>query len=240
MISRQSISLSLVSMLIVAACGGGGGGGGGGPGGGVTTSTPGNVVAVTNDGRIITFDAGAPETVRTSTTIKNLQAGDSIIAIDVRPSTGDLIGASLTRLYRIDAVSGVSTQIAPFAAPLPPGSTMQADPTSDHVSIVTPLGQNEAFDPQTGAQPPAAPISLCERRLAAGNPVQLAAMAFTNDHPFAAHTTLFGIDPIRNARARGRRRRHADVRERRGPHGRAERLRRRPTSHSTSRRRAER
>src|SRR5436309_3786 len=75
------------------------------------------VVALTDDARLLKFDASSPGQILTATPITGLQAGESLLGIDVRPATAQLYGlGSAQRLYVIDPNSGVATLKATLAA----------------------------------------------------------------------------------------------------------------------------
>ena len=66
------------------------------------------VVAVTSDGRIISFDTANPQTLTSNQVLTGI-VGD-VVAIDLRPSDGVLHAVtSASRLYRIDVATGVAT-----------------------------------------------------------------------------------------------------------------------------------
>ncbi len=205
MITRQSISLALGSMLVATACGGGGGGGGGSPPS--SNVTPGSLAAITEDGRLITFDTGTPGEIRTSTVVQNLAAGEKIVGLDARASTGELVAVSdQSRLYRIDANTGAATPVGltAFFPPLTPGSiALQDDPAQDDVRIVDSADRSIHLSEQTGLiSSEDAHVQYAAGDAAAGNDPMLAAIAFTDAHPFASQTTMYGIDSLQGTLVR--------------------------------------
>lgn len=202
---KTQSKLFLVSILSLAsACGGGGGGGG--DDGGASTVLFGNVVAVTDDNRIIMFEPGTPQTVRTSTVIKGLQTGETIVAIDVRPTTGDIVGVSATRMYVIDPATGLATPVGPasFTTPLGAGTVaMHADPVTDDIRVITDNDRNIHMSPESGVEiGQGMPVEYAAGDPAAGSNPRIAAIAFTDDHAFADRTTLFAIDSVQNTLVR--------------------------------------
>jgi hypothetical protein len=87
-------------------------------------------------------------------TITGLNAGETIVGVDVRPRDGVLYGlGSANRLYRIDKATGAAAQIGPvFLQPLA-GSSFGMDfvPSVDRIRIVTSTGENFRINPDDGA-----------------------------------------------------------------------------------------
>jgi hypothetical protein len=134
-----------------------------------------------------------------SIAITGLQAGESILAIDLRPATGQLYAlGSTSRLYTINPVTGVATQVGsgPFTPALS-GTSFGFDfnPVVDRIRVVSDADQNFRLNPDTGA------VVATDTNLAyaTGDPNQgvnpnVVALAYTNNFSGAASTTLFGID----------------------------------------------
>lgn len=69
-----------------------------------------NVVAVTSDGRVITFDSATPGTLTSSQVLTGIDG--TVVAIDLRPSDRVLHAVtSGARLYRIDVATGAATAV---------------------------------------------------------------------------------------------------------------------------------
>ena len=161
-----------------------------------------NLVALTSDNRLLPLRAGAPLAIGPAVAITGLQAGESIVGIDVRPATGRLYGlGDQSRLYVIDPVTGTASAIGSgFAVPLV-GAEFGFDfnPTVDRVRIVSDAGQNLRAHPDTGA------VVFTDTNLAfaaadvnAGMTPQVAASAYTNSVAGALTTVLYGIDANRD------------------------------------------
>lgn len=155
--------------------------------------------AVTASNRLITFPAGQPSKVTNNVAITGLVAGDSVVAIDVRPATMDLLALSAqSRLYRLDTVTGVATAIG--AGPFSPalfGSAFGLDfnPTVDRIRQVSDLEQNLRLNPITGG------VAGTDTALAydladpnAGVDPNVVASAYTHNFAGSTVTTLYGID----------------------------------------------
>jgi len=123
--------------------------------------------------------------------ITGLQAGESILGIDMRPLTGQLFAlGSSSRLYTLNMSSGVATavSIAPFSTLLN-GSSFGFDfnPTVDRIRLVSNTGQNLRLNPLTGD------IAAVDAPLNPGSPL-VSSAAYTNNIPGATSTTLYTID----------------------------------------------
>src|SRR5687768_3848258 len=71
-----------------------------------------DIVALTGTNSLIQFNSGAPGTILSTTSISGLQPGETILAIDFRPLTGQLYGlGSSSRLYVINLATGAATQV---------------------------------------------------------------------------------------------------------------------------------
>lgn len=58
---------------------------------------------------LVKFTSASPATI-TTVSLSGLQSGETLIGLDMRPSTGQFIGVgSNTRIYQIDSNSGVAT-----------------------------------------------------------------------------------------------------------------------------------
>lgn len=154
--------------------------------------------AVTSTNALLTFDSATPGTT-TSVPITGLQAGESILGIDLRPATGQLYGlGSTSRLYTIDPATGAATQVGsgPFTPALS-GTSFGFDfnPVVDRIRVVSDADQNLRLNPDTGA------VAATDTNLAyaTGDPNEgvnpnVVALAYTSNFAGATSTTLFGID----------------------------------------------
>ncbi|MBL7747416.1 MAG: DUF4394 domain-containing protein, partial [Chitinophagaceae bacterium] len=147
--------------------------------------------AVDNSNNLQIFNLTTPGTpvVKAMT---GLQIGETIVGIDMRPATGQLIAlGSTSRLYAINMASGAATAIslAPFTTLLS-GTTFGFDfnPTVDRIRVVSNTGQNLRLNPITGD------IAVVDMTLN-GASTSITAAAYTNNFPGATTTVLFDIDP---------------------------------------------
>lgn len=160
--------------------------------------------AVTASDRLISFPAGQPGNVLSNVPVTGLGAGESVLAVDFRPATSDLLAlSSASRLYRIDLTSGAATAIGslPFSPSLL-GANFGLDfnPTVDRIRLVSDLEQNLRLHPVTGA------IAGIDTALAydaadafAGSDPRIVASAYTNNFAGSTATTLYGIDSTTNS-----------------------------------------
>jgi hypothetical protein len=95
-------------------------------------------------------------TVLTDLPIAGVQPGEQIVALDFRPSTGQLYGFGTTnRIYRFDLTTGQATQVGgpdPFTPSVGPlGVDIDFNPITDELRIVDFNGKNLRMNPDTGA-----------------------------------------------------------------------------------------
>jgi hypothetical protein len=165
----------------------------------VRAASSSTIFAISSTNNLLWFDSAAPGTILGTIAISGLQAGESLVGIDVRPANGQLYGVgSTSRLYSIDFTSGAATQVGagPFAAVLG-GVNFGVDfnPVADRVRVVSDADQNLRLNPNDGT------LSATDGTLAyAGSDLNAAAnpnivgAAYTNSFAGAAATTLYGID----------------------------------------------
>ncbi len=115
-----------------------------------------NVFAVTESGKLISFNAGQPQKVTTVGAVTGLQGSENLVGIDFRVARGILYGLGSTgRLYTIDTKTAAAKPVGagvPLAMPLS-GTEFGFDfnPTVDRIRIVSNTGLNLRAHPDTGA-----------------------------------------------------------------------------------------
>jgi hypothetical protein len=68
---------------------------------------PGDLYAVTESGRLVSFSSTSPQKVCTSVQFSGQQSGETVLSVDVRPADQGLYALGSTgRLYNLDAASG--------------------------------------------------------------------------------------------------------------------------------------
>ena len=156
---------------------------------------------------LVSFPADVPGSVLGGpVTITGLTAGDVLVGIDFRPSTGQLYGLGLNtgadtaRLYTLDPVTGAATLVSPpggiGVAVTGDSYGMDFSPVSDRLRIVNDADQNMRIDPATGlvvgTGDPSVAYGVAD--VNAGQNPFLSNLAYDNSMPGAPYTTLFGID----------------------------------------------
>ena len=95
------------------------------------------------------FDSGATGVV-TSVPVSGLQGGETLVGIDVRPANQLLYGlGSSSRLYTINPLTGVATQVGAAGAFTLNGTSFGVDfnPVPDRLRVISNTGQNLRLDP---------------------------------------------------------------------------------------------
>src|SRR6185369_7546971 len=115
------------------------------------------IYGLTTNNKIVTFLSAAPGTLLPPPTgaavaIVGLNAGETVLGIDVRPATGEVYGiTTASRLVTINPLSGSATVKATLSVAVT-GSEIGIDfnPTNDRLRIIGDNGQSLAVDPDTG------------------------------------------------------------------------------------------
>ena len=174
------------------------------------------VYGLTSGDSLVAFNSDAPSATTAPVAITSaatgLQLAVDVVAIDVRPATGQLYalakGAGVTAngfIYRIDPVSAAATLITSTPFDLD-GTNFGLDfnPTSDRLRVVSETSlQNLRVNPNTGNLVQADGILT----YAPGDPgasgfaPAVSGIAYTSNVPAAATTELLGIDRANNALA---------------------------------------
>lgn len=147
---------------------------------------------LTSQGEIVKCNANAPGTAISSVAISGLQAGETILAIDFRPATGELYGVgSSSRLYIINTTSGIArTPVADAFSPAINGNIVGFDfnPTVDRIRLVTSAGQNLRINPETGT------VVATDGNINGAGGAAVSSVAYTNSFAGASATSLFDLD----------------------------------------------
>src|SRR5918999_4220989 len=79
---------------------------------GVVQSAP--LIALTESNKLQRIETTEPKFIQSETIVTGLQPGEKLLAIDFRPSTGQLYGVTdFSRLYVINPTTGVATLVGP-------------------------------------------------------------------------------------------------------------------------------
>ncbi|MDX2116976.1 MAG: DUF4394 domain-containing protein [Planctomycetota bacterium] len=154
---------------------------------------------VTAQGRLVSFDTGAPSSLLSGFAISGLANNEQISGIDFRPNDGFLYGlGSQNNWYRINTSNGQATLVAALTMPLN-GASFGTDfnPTGPVAfRIVSNTGKNYRMtNPGTGAtivQDTDLNYVAGDSRF--GTKPNVTHVAYTNSFAGATSTVLYGID----------------------------------------------
>src|SRR5436190_16008018 len=132
------------------------------------------------------FDSGATGVV-SSVPVTGLQAGETIIGLDSRPATGEVYALGSTgRLYTVNPLTGTATLAGgPVALN---GTQFGADfnPVTDVLRVMGNTGQNVRLNPNGS-------LNATDTAVTPAGTI-VTALAYSNNTPGAASTTLYGIN----------------------------------------------
>jgi trimeric autotransporter adhesin len=118
------------------------------------TQAPGDVYALTESGRLVSFTAAAPQKACTNVALSGQQSGEAIVGIDVRPSNQTLYAlGNMNRLYTVDVASGALTPslslvaalgdlTMPYAGLVGTQFGVDFNPVNDLLRVTSDTGQN--------------------------------------------------------------------------------------------------
>jgi hypothetical protein len=154
------------------------------------TASAATAYGLTAANQIATFDTSVPGAPLAAVIITGLQGGETPLAIDLRPATGQLylLGSS-SRLYVLNPITGIAVAVGPAFEPALSGTTFGFDfnPVVDRIRVVSDTGQNLRLNPDTGA------TTAADTNLNPGTPHVVGA-AYSNNVAGALATTLYVID----------------------------------------------
>lgn len=156
--------------------------------------------ALSDNNRLVALDPNLndePGKLFAFVDMTGLAAGETMTAIDFRPSTRQLYGlSSADKLYTIDLTTGAATQVGSGqinATGVSPG--FDFDPTSDRIRLVSETGENDRIDPVTGAIVAAdGSLLYSSFDVNAGVLPTVTASAYSNNAAGTSASTLYGID----------------------------------------------
>jgi len=167
------------------------------------TQAPGELVGLTATGKVLTFNAAAPQQSCTGPmALTGLNAGDTVIGLDTRPATGDLVAlaigtAGAGRLYTVNAATAVATPqqaltadptdtSAPYTALSGTSFGVDFNPVVDRLRVVSEAGQNLRINPATG-------LVITDLAVNPGS-ARLGAAGYVENFAGTSATTLYAID----------------------------------------------
>lgn len=155
--------------------------------------------AVTSAGNLISFPPNAAGVAAPTTVgaVSGMMAGETVIGMDFRPATGDLVAVTnQSRIYTINTTSAAATQSPPAAAQFSPGVSgtsfgIDFNPLPDRIRLISDAEQNLRLNQITGA------VAGTDTTLTGGGGDAVAA-GYTNNFAGATSTTLFVLDTTTN------------------------------------------
>lgn len=152
---------------------------------------------VTNQNVLVTFASDAPGAVRSATPITGLQAGEQVLALDVRPLTGQLYAlGSTSRLYVVSPLSGAARAVGDPFSPALAGTSFGFDfnPAADRIRLVSDGRQNLRLNPEDGSVAASDPaLEYAAGDPGAGTNPSVGAAAHSGDGK-----VLYGLDSARD------------------------------------------
>jgi hypothetical protein len=153
------------------------------------------IVALTSGRRLLFFDSAAPGTVTKSIAITTV-GNEALLAIDFRPSTGDLYALGATsRLYVLNLTTGAASTPSAPTQTLTGSFGFDFNPSVDLIRITNDFDTNVRMNPDTGV------VVSTDTNLAYrpadihfGATPNVVGSAYTNNFAGAAATVLYGID----------------------------------------------
>lgn len=153
------------------------------------------IFGLTTSNNLVVFDSTTPTLAVPLFPVTGLQAGESLLGIDIRPATGTLYGlGSTNRLYTINTTTGAATQVGAPGAFTLNGTAFGFDfnPTVDRIRVVSNTDQNLRLNPNDGS------LAATDTSLNPGGAGVVGA-AYTNNFAGATATTLYDIGSTTDA-----------------------------------------
>lgn len=168
----------------------------------IAVMPPGPTMTALQGRRLLTFDAQRPDVILSRVRVTGLVRGDRLLAMDYRPSTGELFAIGRRNLvYNINPDTGFATAVGDG---LDVGLNddevgFDFDPVLDQIRVVTEDNQNFRIDPLTGEIVDADPVTLGVQldtplTFSATPNVDMSSVAYSQNVAGASNTTLFGLD----------------------------------------------
>ena len=156
------------------------------------------LLAVTDGGDLIRFNAGQPQRVLARRPLQGLPAGETLVGMDFRVARGVLYTLSSGgRLYTLDTSTAKLTPVGNGAAVALSGSVYGVDfnPVADRVRVVSDSGLNLRLHPDTGAVAATDPeLQYAVGDMRAGQRPRIAAAGYTYNKKNDKLTTNYAID----------------------------------------------
>ncbi len=160
----------------------------------------GDTVMLTVSNKLASVNLDTPGSLRTNVAVTGLQAGETLLGIDYRPTDGALYGVGSTgRIYTLNPTTGAATlkstltadatdTTAPYTTLAGTEFGVDFNPAADRLRIVGNLGQSLRINVDTG-------VTITDGSINGGAASSaINAAAYTNSFAGTANTTLFVID----------------------------------------------
>ena len=161
------------------------------------------LIGVTAAGNLVRFSSATPGTIDATVPVTGLQAGETILGIDVRPATRQLYALGSTgRIYIVNQTTGAARLAATLNTALN-GTAFGVDfnPVPDRLRIVSDADQNLRVNVSDGVAAVDGALAYAAGDANAGQNPNVVGAAYTNNFAGAATTTLYVIDSNRDVLA---------------------------------------
>ena len=161
------------------------------------------VYGLTSDSKLVSFSAMTPATITTNVAISGLNAGQSLIGLDVRPATGELFGLGYNAtndsvtVYVLNPTTGAATAKGASIKLTGLGSDVGFDfnPTVDRIRLVSKSRGSYRLNPNNGALAATdSTLRYATTDVNAGKTPGATACAYTNSYIGTTATQLFTYD----------------------------------------------
>ncbi len=179
------------------------------------------IYGLRSNNALVSFAVATPGTVTAVGTISGITAGQTLVGMDFRPATGELVAlgydqaTTSARLYVIDRTTAVATPLGAAAFTIDLGTEspgnigLDFNPTVDRIRVVAASNNaNWRLNPVTGGLvdgdlvapgiQPDGNLNYAPGDLNAGRNPDVSAVAYTNSFLGAVTTTLFDADLLPN------------------------------------------
>lgn len=161
---------------------------------------------ITTTGKLVSFLAGSPDALLSSLDLIGLSAGDSVVGIDFRPATGELVGVTASsRVVKINRSTGRVTYAGAAFTPAISGNQFGVDfnPVPDRIRFISDAEQNLRLNPNNGAIGGVdTALSFDASDANVGADPECTAAAYTASFAGSKKTTLFDLDTGKDALVR--------------------------------------
>lgn len=150
--------------------------------------------------RIVSFTSTVPGTLLDDFTPTGLLAGETVLAIDFHPVTGELFALGSTgvtsRLLKIDLLTRAASSVGAVSPALNLSDFygMSFEPTNNSLRVVSSSDMNWLVDSSTGSVTMQSGLAFPSGDPNFGTPPDIVSIAHDNKRAGATHTTTYGID----------------------------------------------